>query len=149
MEYMENMTNNLIRLYRLIRFGLSNPYLFKIEYHDFHIAKLPIVRKNMINKFTIRDSGCCIIKQIDSTKANPKIPFNWHSEFGIKENIPLLISEFKLYRQLTPLRIIITDILENPKAIEVKIIENNTINFLDLKSSLLFFIILTSVIPNY
>ena len=40
--------------------------------------------------------------------SNPKIPFNWHSEFGIKENIPLLISEFKLYRQLTPLRIIIT-----------------------------------------
>ena len=35
------------------------------------------------------------------------------------------------------------------KRIVVKTIENNTINFLDLKSSLLFTTILTSIISDY
>ena len=38
---------------------------------------------------------------------NSKINFNWHCEYGIKENISKLISEFKLYRQMNSLKIII------------------------------------------
>ena len=33
--------------------------------------------------------------------------FNWHCEGGIEENIDLLIKEFKLYRNIKPIRIII------------------------------------------
>ena len=33
--------------------------------------------------------------------------FNWHCEGGIEENINLLINEFKLYRDIKPIRIII------------------------------------------
>ena len=41
------------------------------------------------------------------SEENSKINFQWHCEYGIKENISKLISEFKLYRQINSLRIII------------------------------------------
>ena len=73
MAYSENMTNNLIKLYNPGKSGLSNPFLFIIEYHDFHIVKLLIKKMNTINKFNKMDSGWDIIKEINSTSANPKI----------------------------------------------------------------------------
>ena len=42
------------------------------------------------------------------TGDNPKAQFQWHCEYGIKENISKLISEFKLYRQINSLRVIIS-----------------------------------------
>ena len=42
------------------------------------------------------------------TTDNPKAQFQWHCEYGIKENITKLISEFKLYRQINSLRVIIS-----------------------------------------
>ena len=41
------------------------------------------------------------------SESNIKDSFQWHCEFGIKENIEKLISEFKIYRQLNSLRVII------------------------------------------
>ena len=73
MAYSDNMTNNLIKLYNPGKSGLSNPFLFIIEYHDFHIVKLLIKKMNTINKFNKMDSGWDIIKEINSTSANPKI----------------------------------------------------------------------------
>ena len=41
------------------------------------------------------------------SESNTRNSIQWHCEFGIKENIEKIISEFKLYRQLNSLRIII------------------------------------------
>ena len=73
MAYSVNMINNLIKLYNPVKFGFSKPFLFIIEYHNFHIVKLPIKKMDTINKFNKMDSGCDIIKSINSTSANPKI----------------------------------------------------------------------------
>ena len=40
-------------------------------------------------------------------ESDTKNSINWHCEFGIKENISKLIDEFKLYRQINSLRVII------------------------------------------
>ena len=42
------------------------------------------------------------------TDSNLNDSFKWHCEFGIKENISKIISEFKLYRQINSLKIIIS-----------------------------------------
>ena len=73
MAYEKNMINNLIILYKPIKFGLFNPYLFIIEYQDFHTVKLLIKNNNTTNTLEIMCSGYVIIKKINSVNANPKI----------------------------------------------------------------------------
>ena len=60
-----------------------------------------------INNYTELKINIPIKSSSFLTEENSKFNFNWHCEYGIKENITKLISEFKLYRQINSLKIII------------------------------------------
>ena len=61
--------------------------------------------------------------------------FNWHCEGGIEENITLLIKEFKLYRDIKPVRIIINGPPSSGKMTIAKILsEKYKLNIYNIKT---------------
>lgn len=119
----------------VFKFGIWWPSLFIREYHNFHSNMLLIKNMAIIFRVVMSSAGSYAKKYAPSIMMNPKAPKGPHNrpKTGI-----IAISKFNS-----------EDASPSSKSnivIKVMHMENNKINFLDLKSVLILFITFTTVV---